>query len=163
LPGAAATIRVAARTAMANDDNPPSARVRWARMRFQILGPLLAAPAVGESFLSLAQSPCPVASGTRDSTSSTMLALRPIAASDGQQSTTGDGQQLLTTRSRGHSGRPSRSTNLSRNGATSHQRCADTRSSGPRSFSASRARDLPTFGNLVTIFSPGRSSRWICL
>lgn len=30
---------------MANDDNAPSARVRWARLRFQILGPLLAAPA----------------------------------------------------------------------------------------------------------------------
>jgi len=30
---------------MANDDNAPSARMRWARLRFQILGPLLAAPA----------------------------------------------------------------------------------------------------------------------
>jgi transposase InsO family protein len=30
---------------MAVDDNAPSARVRWARLRFQILGPLLAAPA----------------------------------------------------------------------------------------------------------------------
>lgn len=30
---------------MANDDHAPSARVRWARLRFQILGPLLAAPA----------------------------------------------------------------------------------------------------------------------
>ncbi len=30
---------------MANDDRAPSARVRWARLRFQILGPLLAAPA----------------------------------------------------------------------------------------------------------------------
>jgi putative transposase len=30
---------------MANDDNAPSARVRWARLRFQILGALLAAPA----------------------------------------------------------------------------------------------------------------------
>ena len=33
------------RRAMANDDHAPSARVRWARLRFQILGPLLAAPA----------------------------------------------------------------------------------------------------------------------
>ena len=30
---------------MANDDNAPSARVRWARLRFQILGPLMASPA----------------------------------------------------------------------------------------------------------------------
>ena len=30
---------------MANDDAAPSARVRWARLRFQILGPLMAAPA----------------------------------------------------------------------------------------------------------------------
>ncbi len=30
---------------MATDDNAPSARLRWARLRFQILGPLLAAPA----------------------------------------------------------------------------------------------------------------------
>ena len=30
---------------MANDDTAPSARVRWARLRFQILGPLMAAPA----------------------------------------------------------------------------------------------------------------------
>jgi putative transposase len=30
---------------MANDDNAPSARMRWARLRFQILGTLLAAPA----------------------------------------------------------------------------------------------------------------------
>jgi transposase InsO family protein len=30
---------------MANDDHVPSARVRWARLRFQILGPLMAAPA----------------------------------------------------------------------------------------------------------------------
>jgi putative transposase len=30
---------------MANDDHAPSARVRWARLRFQILGTLLAAPA----------------------------------------------------------------------------------------------------------------------
>jgi putative transposase len=30
---------------MANDDHAPTARVRWARLRFQILGPLLAAPA----------------------------------------------------------------------------------------------------------------------
>ncbi len=30
---------------MANDDNAPSARVRWARLRFQILGPVMAAPA----------------------------------------------------------------------------------------------------------------------
>jgi hypothetical protein len=30
---------------MANDDHAPSARVRWARLRFQILGPLMAAPA----------------------------------------------------------------------------------------------------------------------
>jgi len=30
---------------MANDDHAPSARVRWARLRFQILGSLLAAPA----------------------------------------------------------------------------------------------------------------------
>ena len=30
---------------MANDDHAPNARVRWARLRFQILGPLLAAPA----------------------------------------------------------------------------------------------------------------------
>jgi putative transposase len=30
---------------MANDTPAPSARVRWARLRFQILGPLLAAPA----------------------------------------------------------------------------------------------------------------------
>ena len=30
---------------MANNDNAPSARVRWARLRFQILGTLLAAPA----------------------------------------------------------------------------------------------------------------------
>jgi len=30
---------------MANDDNAPSARMRWARLRFQILGPLLASPA----------------------------------------------------------------------------------------------------------------------
>lgn len=30
---------------MTNDDHAPSARVRWARLRFQILGPLLAAPA----------------------------------------------------------------------------------------------------------------------
>jgi len=30
---------------MANDDHAQSARVRWARLRFQILGPLLAAPA----------------------------------------------------------------------------------------------------------------------
>src|SRR5580704_77804 len=104
---------------------------------------------IGESLLSLAQSPCPVPSGTRESTSSTILAFRPIAAGDGQQLTTGDGQQLLTTRSRGHSGRPSRSTDLSRNGAASHQRCADTRSTGPRSLSVSRARDLPTFGSLV--------------
>jgi transposase InsO family protein len=29
---------------MANDDHAPSARVRWARLRFQILGPLMAAP-----------------------------------------------------------------------------------------------------------------------
>ena len=29
---------------MANDDHAPSARVRWARLRFQIIGPLLAAP-----------------------------------------------------------------------------------------------------------------------
>jgi putative transposase len=32
---------------MANDDHAPSARVRWARLRFQILGPLMAAPAEG--------------------------------------------------------------------------------------------------------------------
>jgi transposase InsO family protein len=32
---------------MANDDHAPSARVRWARLRFQILGPLMAAPADG--------------------------------------------------------------------------------------------------------------------
>jgi putative transposase len=30
---------------MANDDHAPSARVRWARLRFQILGTLMAAPA----------------------------------------------------------------------------------------------------------------------
>ena len=30
---------------MANDDHAPSARVRWARLRFQILGPLMATPA----------------------------------------------------------------------------------------------------------------------
>jgi hypothetical protein len=30
---------------MANDHNAPRPRVRWARLRFQILGPLLAAPA----------------------------------------------------------------------------------------------------------------------
>jgi putative transposase len=30
---------------MANNDHAPSARVRWARLRFQILGPLMAAPA----------------------------------------------------------------------------------------------------------------------
>jgi putative transposase len=30
---------------MANDDHAPSARVRWARLRFQIIGPLMAAPA----------------------------------------------------------------------------------------------------------------------
>jgi putative transposase len=30
---------------MANDDHAPSARVRWARLRFQILGPVMAAPA----------------------------------------------------------------------------------------------------------------------
>jgi putative transposase len=30
---------------MADDDHAPSARVRWARLRFQILGPLMAAPA----------------------------------------------------------------------------------------------------------------------
>src|SRR5579863_1774209 len=30
---------------MANDDHAPSARVRWARLRFQILGSLMAAPA----------------------------------------------------------------------------------------------------------------------
>jgi putative transposase len=30
---------------MANDDHASSARVRWARLRFQILGPLMAAPA----------------------------------------------------------------------------------------------------------------------
>jgi transposase InsO family protein len=30
---------------MANDDHAPSARVRWARLRFQILGDLMAAPA----------------------------------------------------------------------------------------------------------------------
>ena len=30
---------------MVNDDHAPSARVRWARLRFQILGPLMAAPA----------------------------------------------------------------------------------------------------------------------
>ena len=30
---------------MANDEPAPSARLRWARLRFQILGPLLAAPA----------------------------------------------------------------------------------------------------------------------
>ena len=30
---------------MANDDAALSARVRWARLRFQILGPLMAAPA----------------------------------------------------------------------------------------------------------------------
>jgi len=32
---------------MANDDHALSARVRWARLRFQILGPLLASPADG--------------------------------------------------------------------------------------------------------------------
>ena len=32
---------------MANDDHAPSARVRWARLRFQILGSLMAAPADG--------------------------------------------------------------------------------------------------------------------
>jgi transposase InsO family protein len=32
---------------MANDDHAPNARVRWARLRFQILGPLMAAPAEG--------------------------------------------------------------------------------------------------------------------
>jgi putative transposase len=30
---------------MANDDHTLTARVRWARLRFQILGPLMAAPA----------------------------------------------------------------------------------------------------------------------
>ena len=30
---------------MANDDAALSARVRWARLRFQILGPVMAAPA----------------------------------------------------------------------------------------------------------------------
>src|SRR5580698_9499339 len=30
---------------MGHDTHAPSARVRWARLRFQILGPLLAAPA----------------------------------------------------------------------------------------------------------------------
>jgi putative transposase len=37
--------RLPRRRAMADDDHTPSARVRWARLRFQILGPLMAAPA----------------------------------------------------------------------------------------------------------------------
>ena len=104
-------------------------------------------------------------SGTRESTSSRVLAFREIAARGGQLLTTGAGQRLLTT---GREDTPtdadhSASTDLSRNGTASHQRCADTRSSGPRNLSVSRARDLPTFGRLATIFSSGRSSRWICL